>query len=224
MSITYEDDLSINGEELFVLFALEDLRYLCRYFYSLYTIDRLQDLAFKVVIHGSSDIRGLGLDHSQTLALSRSYRLLEPLTELYAIARFTISGPVNREYKHKIIHHIARPAPRHEESVEVIRKLWTKGDDALGYHQAAVAQENYIAALLQLETRIWDMNMTETRYFANAPRYKFCHIGRTFLLECLALTFMRMRKFDKAHYWASHALDLIQRHMDTISHPPQPVR
>ena len=221
MSITYEDDLNDNGEELFVIFALEDLRHLCRYFHSLYTIDRIQDLAFKVVIHGSSEIRGLGLDHhSQTLASSRSHRLLEPLTELYAIDRFSISGPVDREYKHKTIHHIARPAPRHEESVEVIEKLWAKGDDALGCHQAAVAQEHYIAALLHLETRIWAMNRIESRYFNNAPRYKFYHIGRNFLLGRLALTFMRMRNFDKAHYWACHALDLIERHKGRISYPP----
>ena len=46
-------------------------------------------------------------DHSHTLALSRSHQLLEPLTELYAIARFTISGPISGDYKHKIINQIA---------------------------------------------------------------------------------------------------------------------
>ena len=220
MSITYEDDLNNNGEELFVIFALEDLRHLCRYFHSLYTTNSLQNLAFKVVIHGSSEVRGLELDHSHTLALSRSHRLLEPLTELYAIARFTISGPVNGEYKHEIIHQIARPAPRHEESLEVIRKLRTKGDDALGCHQAAVAQEKYIAALLHLETRTWDMNRIETGPFANFSKYQvYHHIGIS-LLRSLAITFLIMRKFSKAHYWASLALDSMERHIDTISHPP----
>ena len=66
MSITYEDDLNNNGEELSVIFALEDLRHLCRYFHLPYTIDSLQNLAFKVAIHGSSKIRGLELDHSHS--------------------------------------------------------------------------------------------------------------------------------------------------------------
>lgn len=44
------------------------------------------------------------------------------------------------------------------------------------------------------------MNMIETGDLANVPRYKVFHVGRNFLLGCLALTFLRMRKLDKAHY------------------------
>ena len=220
MSITYEDDLNNNGGELCFIFALEDLRLLCRYFHSLYAIGSLQNLAFKAVIHGSSKIQGQELDHSHTLALSRSHQLLEPLTELYAIARFTISGPVNADYKHKIINQIARPAPRHEESLEVIRKLSTKGNDALRCQQAAVAQEKYTAALLHLETRTWDMNRIETGPFANSSRYKVYHFVVISLLRYLAITFLMMRKPEKAHFWASLALDSIDRHIGTFSHPP----
>ena len=211
MSITYEDDLNNNGEELCFVFALEDLRLLCRYFHSLYAIDSLQNVAFKVVIHGSSGI---------PLALSRSHQLLEPLMELYDIARFTISGAVNRDYKHKIIDRIARPAPRHEESLEMIMELWTKGNDAFTCHQFAVALEEYKAALLHLETRGWDMNMIETGPFANAPRYQIYHIVVNSLLACLALTFLLLGMFDKAHDWASFALGSIVRNRGTILHPP----
>ena len=211
MSITYEDDLDNNGEEFCVVFAVEDLRLICRNFRSIYAIDSLQHMAFKVVLHGSSEV---------PLALSRSHRLLEPLTELYTVARFTISGAVNRNYKHKIIDRIARPAPRHEESLEMIMELWTKGNDALGYHQFAVALEEYKAALLHLETRAWDMNIIETGDFANAPRYQVYHIVVNNLLEYLALTFLLMRMFDKAHYWASFALGSIVRNIGTISYPP----
>ena len=220
MSITYEDDLDNNGEELCNIFAVDDLRLLCRSFRSRYSIDTLRNMAIRVVIHGSSEVRGEDLDHSHTLALSRSHQLLEPLTELYAITRFTISGPVNGDYKHKIIDRIARPAPRHEESLEIVMELWTKGNDALKCHQFAVALKEYKAALLHLETRTWDMNMIETGDFANAPRYKVYHIVAICLIECLALTLLLLRMFDKAHYWARFALDSIVRNKGMISHPP----
>ena len=219
MSITYETDLDIDGEELCVIFAVEDLRLLCCCFRSLYAIDNLQ-MAFKVVIHGSSEVGGQELDLSHKSALSRSHQLLEPLTELFAIPRVTISGPVDGVYKHKIINQIARPAPTHEESLEMIMELWTKGDDALGCHQFAVALEKYKIALFYLETRTWDMNMIKMGDFANAPRYKVYHIVANCLVECLALTFLLMRMFDKAHYWASFGLGSIVRNKGTILHPP----
>ena len=220
MSITYEDDLDNNGKEHCNIFAVDDLRLLCRSFRSLHAIKNSQNMAFKIVIHGSSEVRGQELDHTHTVALSRSHQLLEPLTELYAIARLTISGPVIGDYKHKIIDQIARPASRHEESLEMVMELWTKGDDALRRQQFAVALEEYKAALLHLETRTWDMNMIETGDFANAPRYKVYHIVAICLIECLALTFLLMRMFDKAHYWATFALCSIVRNKGTISHPP----
>ena len=219
MSITYETDLDLNGEELCFIFAVEDLRLLCCYFCPLFAIDKLQ-MTFKVVIHGSSEVGIQELVSSHKLALLRSQHLLEPLTELYAIPRFTISGPVDGDYKHKIIRQIARPAPTHEESLEMIMERWTKGDDALRCHQSAVALENYKTAILHLETRIWDMNIIKTGNFANAPRYKVCDIVKNCLIECLALTFLLMKKFDKAHYWASFALGSIVRNIGKVSHPP----
>ena len=60
-------------------------------------------------MHGSSEVQGHELDHSSTSASSRSRQHLKPFTELYAIARFTIDGPFNRDYKVKMINQIEQP-------------------------------------------------------------------------------------------------------------------
>lgn len=220
MTITYEDGLNNDGEELFAIFAMEDLRLLCQIFNSFHETGRLQSVAFKVVIHGSSEVRGQELDHTHTLSLLHSRQLLEPLTELYAIARFTISGPVNEDYKVKIINQIARPAPRHEDSLEMIRELWIQGEAALNGNRVAFAQKKYIAAILQLESRDWGMSMIKMGRYANQSRYTvYCKLLHG-LLHWLAFTFSKMGIFGKAHHWASLALHSMVYVSSTISHPP----
>ena len=220
MTITWEDGLNNDGEELFAIFAMEDLRFLCQVFNSLHEVGRLQSVAFKVVIHGSSEVRGQELDHTHTLSLLHSRQLLEPLTELYAIARFTISGPVNEDSKVKIINQIARPAPRHEDSLEMIRELWIQGEAALNGNRVAFAQKKYIAAIFHLETRDWDMSVLETGCYANRSRYTaYCKLLHG-LLHWLAFTFLKMGIFDKAHDWASLAFHSMLYVKGRVSHPP----
>ena len=216
MSITYEDDLNNDKEELFAIFAMEDLRLLCQVFNSINEMRGPQPRVFKVEIHGSSEVRGQELDHTHRL----SRQILEPLTELYDIARFTISGPVNEDYKVKIINQIARPAPRHEDSLEMIRELWIQGEAAFKGNRVAFAQKKYIAAILQLESRDWDTSMIESGRDAKRSRITSYNMLLHGLLHSLAVTFLEMRIFGKAHHWASHALHIMTHHMGRITHSP----
>ena len=209
MTITYDHDSNNDLEELCYVFAVEDLQLLCRGFHFLYDDGYLQGLAFGAVIHGSSN----------TLASSRSRQLLEPLTGLYAIARFTISGPANGDYKDKIISQIARPAPRYEASIEVVCELWDEGN-ALFKIGAALALPKYKAAILHLLSRIWDMNMIQTGKYANKSRKEVYHILSFSLYGTLATTFYSLRIFDNAFRWAEIALASLWADIGRIQYQP----
>lgn len=139
MSITISQDENNRKESFYEIYACDDLHLLCRGFLACvlasdisagHDLASLRSLSFAVSIHGSSEGQIYGLRDSTPSASSKPRRLLEPFTKLHNIDRFSITGPVKRQYKAYIKKQVARPAPSLESAITTIMALKDEGNIA----------------------------------------------------------------------------------------------
>ena len=209
MTIAYSWDGSISRATYFCVFACEDLHLLCRGFLAI-GIDDLEDLAFlrsssfQVSICSDSGVEFPDLRDSTPSASSASCRLLEPFTKLHSIGNFSITGPVNEQYKNHIIKQVKCPAPNQGSVIAEISALKDDGNVAYYNHQDGLAISKYEAALIHLQTTFWNFDIIQQGEFTNMTTSDVSCVLYFRVHSDLDIALERVGRLDDCRYWARH--------------------
>ncbi|KAL9072697.1 MAG: hypothetical protein Q9161_003406 [Pseudevernia consocians] len=209
MTIAYSWNRVNSNATYCYAFACEDLHLLCRGFLAI-GMDDLGDIAFlrsssfQVSICRDSGVEFPDLRDSTPSASSASCRLLEPFTKLHSIGNFSITGPVNEQYKNHIIKQVKCPAPNHGSVIAEISALKDDGNVAYCNHQDGLAISKYEAAFIHLQTTFWNYDIIQQGEFTNMTSSDVSCVLYYRLHSDLDIALQRVGRLDDCRYWARH--------------------